>query len=55
LGDANFAVNGNYVFPVELGLGLLSSQSVDGITNYPAINKPSIGERLKRAPWAWGF
>jgi RHS repeat-associated protein len=53
--DATLGINGNYVFPVDLGNGLLSSPSAGPAINYPAKNEPSVLERLTRAPWAWGL
>jgi hypothetical protein len=44
--DTTLGVNGNHVFPVDLGMGLLSSKASSTLHAYPAKREPTIIERL---------
>jgi RHS repeat-associated protein len=54
-GNTSLGINGNHDFPVDLGNGLLNSDSASSVHDYPVKTEPTTWDRLKRAPWAWGF
>ena len=53
--DTTLGINRNHVFPVDLGNGLLSSPSAEAVISYPVKKEPTVIDRLRRAPWAWGL